>query len=231
MPCRRPALAPPLRFRRNRFCHPRHTKRNLMAPPELAGNAPGPDIAAASRNRHWPNSRERIWSRPSPPPRWLSSARAATFRYHCSVRKRLQHHGLGFFVMRHRMGDGLDLVEQASRVQIGHDLLARRFARKAAIGRGHGHRSSVPSLLRMLIMWQAVALADLEIVEVVRWRDFDRAGALFRIGIFVGDDRHQAVRSAAAPPCGPPAPCSVRHPDAPPPPCRPAWFRAWWWRW
>ena len=35
-------------------------------------------------------------------------------------------------------------------------------------------------------------LADLEIVEVVRWRDLDRAGALLRIGILVGDDRDQA---------------------------------------
>ena len=31
--------------------------------------------------------------------------------------------------------------------------------------------------------------ADLEVVEVVRRRDLDRAGALLRIGIFVGDDR------------------------------------------
>ena len=32
--------------------------------------------------------------------------------------------------------------------------------------------------------------ADLEIVEVVRRRDLDRAGALLRIGILVGDDRN-----------------------------------------
>ena len=37
---------------------------------------------------------------------------------------------------------------------------------------------------------QVVPLADLEIVEVVRGRDLHRAGALFRIGIFVGDDRN-----------------------------------------
>ena len=36
-----------------------------------------------------------------------------------------------------------------------------------------------------------VPLADFEIVEVVRGRDLDRACALFRIGIFVGDDRDQ----------------------------------------
>ncbi len=38
-----------------------------------------------------------------------------------------------------------------------------------------------------------VPLADFEIVEVVRGRDLDGAGALFRIGIFVGDDRDQAA--------------------------------------
>ena len=38
-----------------------------------------------------------------------------------------------------------------------------------------------------------VPLADLEIVEVMRGRDLDRARALFGIGIFVGDDRDQAA--------------------------------------
>ena len=44
---------------------------------------------------------------------------------------------------------------------------------------------------RMLIDGKRVPLADLEIVEVVRRRDLDRAGALLRVGIFVGDDRDQ----------------------------------------
>ena len=34
-----------------------------------------------------------------------------------------------------------------------------------------------------------MALADLEIVEVVGRRDLDRAGAFLGVGIFVGDDR------------------------------------------
>ena len=34
---------------------------------------------------------------------------------------------------------------------------------------------------------------DLEIVEVVRRRDLHRAGALFRVGIFVGDQRNEAA--------------------------------------
>ena len=42
-------------------------------------------------------------------------------------------------------------------------------------------------------MRQLVALAHLEVVEVVRRRDLHRAGALLGIGIFVGDDRDAAA--------------------------------------
>ena len=38
-----------------------------------------------------------------------------------------------------------------------------------------------------------VPLADLEIVEVVRRRDLHRAGAFFRVGVFVADDRNAAA--------------------------------------
>ncbi len=40
---------------------------------------------------------------------------------------------------------------------------------------------------------QAVAIADLEIVEVVRRRHLHRAGALVGIGVFVGDDLNLAA--------------------------------------
>src|SRR5215813_1619521 len=33
-----------------------------------------------------------------------------------------------------------------------------------------------------------MSLADLEVVEVMRWCDLDRAGPLLRIGVLVGDD-------------------------------------------
>ena len=42
-------------------------------------------------------------------------------------------------------------------------------------------------------MRQVVAPADLEIVEVVRRRDLDRAGALLGIGVVVADDRNAAA--------------------------------------
>ena len=40
---------------------------------------------------------------------------------------------------------------------------------------------------------QAVPLADLEVVEVVRRRDLDRAGSLLGIGVVVADDRDAAA--------------------------------------
>ena len=38
-----------------------------------------------------------------------------------------------------------------------------------------------------------VPLADLEVVEVVRRRDLDRAGAFLRVRVFVRDDRDAAA--------------------------------------
>ena len=37
---------------------------------------------------------------------------------------------------------------------------------------------------------QVVPLADFKVVEIVRRRDLDRAGAFFRIGVVVADDRN-----------------------------------------
>ena len=48
-------------------------------------------------------------------------------------------------------------------------------------------------LIEHVDLRQAVPLADLEIVEVVRRRDLDRAGALFGIGVVVADDRNPAA--------------------------------------
>ena len=47
---------------------------------------------------------------------------------------------------------------------------------------------------------QIVALADLEIVEVMRWRDLHRARTFFGIGIFVGDDRDEPPHQRQAHP-------------------------------
>ena len=54
-------------------------------------------------------------------------------------------------------------------------------------------RSSCASIVEHIDQRQIVPLADLEIVEVVRRRDLHRAGALFRIGVIVADDRNAAA--------------------------------------
>ncbi len=79
---------------------------------------------------------------------------------------------------------------------------------------------------------QVVALADLEVVEVVGGRDLHRARALFRVGVVVGDDRDAGGRRwAGARPCRPgrlvAASSSGMHGHGR---CRPAWSRAGWWR-
>ena len=74
------------------------------------------------------------------------------------------------------------------RLHVGDDALARLEAVEAAV------------LLRRLVVqarelvedadrFELVAAADLEVVEVVRRRDLDRARALLRVGILVGHDR------------------------------------------
>ncbi len=105
---------------------------------------------------------------------------------------RLKLHRLGLFVMRHGVDDGFDLIQQSQRLEIGDDHFPRHEAVEAAIflrrvvvdlgilGQDVDHR-------------QIVALADLEVVEIVRRGDLHRAGALFRIGMFVADDRDQAA--------------------------------------
>ena len=72
---------------------------------------------------------------------------------------------------------------------------------------------------------QAVALADLEVVEVVRRRDLHAAGAELRIDELVGDDRDRAVRRTAARRSCRSGAGSARRRDAPRPRCRRAWSR------
>ncbi len=77
---------------------------------------------------------------------------------------------------------------------------------------------------------QVVAAADLEIVEVVRRRDLDRAGALLRIGIFVGDDRNPASDQRQDRITSDQMAIALVVRDAPRPRCRPASSPGAWWR-
>jgi hypothetical protein len=105
--------------------------------------------------------------------------------------------------MWHRVGVRLDLNEQAQPVQLRDDQLAR-LAAVAAFQRTDEDRvrdiRHARQHIRDLVQRdmgaqvqhaghrQAVTLAKGEIVEVVRWRDLHRTGALGGIGILIGDD-------------------------------------------
>ena len=110
--------------------------------------------------------------------------------------------------MRHHVGVRLDLASRPARLEALDDVLARREAveavqrqRRVELGRGRyaveeGRVVAQVELARRVEdvdQRQAVALADLEVVEVVRRRDLHRAGALLRIGVVVGDDRDAAA--------------------------------------
>src|SRR5262249_11530482 len=83
------------------------------------------------------------------------------------------------------------LLDQAERLQVGDDALARRDAVAAAIGR---RRVLVArgEAVEDVDARQVVAAADLEVVEVVRGRDLERAGAGFGIGILIRYDGNLA---------------------------------------
>ena len=94
---------------------------------------------------------------------------------------------------RHHQFMRLDLLQQALRVEVGDDLLARGEAVHAAIG---GRR--VVRDLRVQgqddDLRQFVALAHGVIVHVVRRGDLHAARAEFLVDVFVGDDGDFAVR-------------------------------------
>ena len=101
-----------------------------------------------------------------------------------------EHDGLGFFVMRHGVDDRLDLVEQTECFKVRHNRLARHKTIQPAINLGH-RIVQRRVLVQDIDQRQVVPPADLEIVEVVAGGDLHRAGALFGVGILVGDDRDQ----------------------------------------
>ena len=111
--------------------------------------------------------------------------------------------------MRHGVEMRLDLLDQALRFELLDDHLARGEAEHAVqfenrrlefrarldtLGElGIGIEQELPVGAQDIDHRQAVPLAHLEIVEVVRGRDLHRARALLGVGIFVGDDRDAAA--------------------------------------
>ena len=109
--------------------------------------------------------------------------------------------------MRHHVRVRLDLLQEAEILQPRHDLLARGEAVDAVqLFRQHqrafGQSAQIvlivdeghsPLAIEHVDLRQAVTLADLEVVEIVRRRDLDRTRTLFGIGVVVSDDRDAAA--------------------------------------
>jgi hypothetical protein len=113
--------------------------------------------------------------------------------------KRLEHRA-GAVAVRHRRVSARSCRAAALSARDDRLRASKRFAvqRFRAARSGSGLQKRLVVLERQmrasssstLISGRFVPLADLEIVEVVRRRDLHRAGALFRIGVVVGDDRN-----------------------------------------
>ena len=130
--------------------------------------------------------------------------------------------------MRHHVRVGLDPLEEAEILQPRDDLLARgetvdavqflgelrRAFRQAAQIILVADQRETGLLIEHADLRQVVALADLEIVEVMRRRDLHRARAFFRIGIFVGDDRDLAADQRQDDMLADQMSCSAHRPDA-----------------
>ncbi len=80
----------------------------------------------------------------------------------------------------------LDGDEQAGGFEVGDDLFARSEAVEAMIGRAG--KGDVRALVEDGERRQGVALADGEVVRVVRGRDLDRASAELGLRPVVGED-------------------------------------------
>ncbi len=92
---------------------------------------------------------------------------------------------------RHRQRVRLDLLEQAERLEVGDHARARLEAVETAVGLRRGVGDACIGR-QHVDQRQAVALADLVVVEVVGRRDLHAAAAEGRIDVIVGDDRDLA---------------------------------------
>ena len=76
--------------------------------------------------------------------------------------------------MRDHVRVRLDLVEQAQCLDVGDDLLPRDETVERTIGLRHAAVQPA-EIVEDVDLFEVVAFADLEVVEVVRRRDLDRA--------------------------------------------------------
>ncbi len=158
---------------------------NLMAPPELARDAPGLDVLHPVEERLLLAFGHDL---DAPVAHGIDRLGGQGLRVGVPLHGHigLDRHPRAVAV-RHGVRVRLDLLDEALGLERGHDALARLETVQPAERLGHrlvqarigGH--DVDRL-------EAVAFADLEIVEVMRRRDLHRARAGGGIGIVVGDD-------------------------------------------
>ena len=101
------------------------------------------------------------------------------------------HDGLAALALAHVEGVVFRLDQRAARFQVLEDAAAGFEAVQAGVGAGGGGHDAV--LVDHLDLGQAVAAAGFEIVGVVRGRDLHHAGAEFGIGQVVQNDGDLAV--------------------------------------
>ena len=99
--------------------------------------------------------------------------------------------------MRHRMTGLFNLTQQTELFELGDNGLAGDKSVEANIVRRHIARD-LAEIVKDVDQRQIVALTDLEVVEIMSRGDLDRARALFRVGIFIGNNRDQTSNDRQA---------------------------------
>ena len=96
--------------------------------------------------------------------------------------------GVAAIAARHGELVRLDPLDEPERLQVGEDPRPRQSAVEAAVGGGH---LVVERCVRVhdVDQGQAMTLAHLVVIEVVRRRDLDAAAAELRVDVGVADDR------------------------------------------
>src|SRR5690606_27061367 len=161
--------------------------RNLMPPPQLAGDAPGLDVPHPLEVGLLPvlgdELRTSILNRLDGLFRQLGGVHIPLVR-----QPRLDRNA-GAISVRDHVRIRLDFFEQPLGLEIGNDALSRLEAVEPAVGL---RRVLVDARLGVedVDHRQIVPTANLEVVEVVRRGDLDRAGPLLRIGILIRNDRN-----------------------------------------
>ena len=219
-------------------------RRNLVAPPELARDAPRLDVLHPVEIGLLPVLRHERRSCRRAPPR--SPAAPASWRRRTTGRSgtarspRSERSPCGTMWVCGSILSSSPALSSRSTIVLRASKRSRPCSFSVSSSSGDAGTPSRNASLSLSVelaldvehvdLRQVVPLADLEVVEVVRRRDLHRAGALLGIGVVVGDDRDApadqrqdrvSCRSGA---------CSARPPDAPRPRCRPAWSPAAWWR-